>query len=230
MNKTLIFTTLILISSVRSFSQQAPLPENDFQVWNETQLVVPLKKSEDKKTDRISLIFYGTLRSGFDKKSLIDERVGVGFEFKANKYFTFTPSYIYRAGQPAEGRKEYESRLRFDAQVEKKFSKFSIKDRARVEHRLRNSRADSTRFRHKFTFTIPVRNKEGKEIFAPFVADEQFYEFQSKHWTRNEFSVGIGKKLSANTSAEFFYLLQNNRGSTFKYINVIGVNLKIKID
>lgn len=230
MNKILIFIALLFISCVQSYSQQAPLPEKDVQIWNETQILIPLKKSADQKTDRISLVFYGTLRAGFDKKSLIDERVGIGVEFKANKYFTFTPSYIYRAGQPAEGRKEYESRVRFDAQVEKKFSKFSIKDRGRIEHRFRNSRADSTRFRNKFTFTVPVKNKAGKEIFAPFVADEQFYEFQSKHWTRNEFSVGIGKKLSANTSAEFFYLLQNNRGSTFKYVNVFGVNLKIKID
>ena len=228
MNKFLIFIVLFLTSTVQIFSQTA-LPEKDFQVWNDTQIAIPLKKSKDKKTEKVSLIFFGTLRGAKYRNGLFDERIGVGFEFKINSYLTLTPSYIYRAGQPLEGRKEYESRLRFDVQLEKKFRRFSIKDRSRVEHRFRNSRADSTRYRNKFQFTVPVK-KVDKEIFAPFVATEPFYEFQSKHWTRNELTFGIGKKFNSNVSAEFFYLLQNNRGNTLKYVNVAGVNLKFKID
>lgn len=228
MNKFLIFIALFLFSNVQFFSQTA-LPEKDFQVWNETQVFVPLKKSKDKKTEQVSLIFYGLLRGAKYRNGLFDERIGVGFEFKIKPYLTLTPSYIYRAGQPLAGKKEYESRLRFDVQFEKKFRHFSLKDRSRVEHRFRNSKADSTRYRNKFQFTVPVK-KGDKEIFAPFVATEPFYEFQSKHWTRNELSFGIGKKFNSNVSAEFFYLLQNNRGNTLKYVNVAGVNLKFKID
>ncbi len=226
-----VFSLIIflnLIFAVPTFCQTTS-PKNDFQIWNDTQLIIPLKKSEDKKTERVSLIFYGTLRGGKNQKSLIDERVGVGFEFRLNRFLTFTPSVLYRAGQPSEGKKEYESRLRFDVGIEKKFKYFSIKDRNRIEHRFRNSTKDSTRYRNKFQLTIPVKNDK-KEIFAPFVATEPFYEFQSKHWTRNELTIGIAKKFNPNFSAEFFYLLQNNRGNTLKYVNAIGINLKIKID
>jgi len=226
-----IFSLLIflnLIFAVPTFCQTTS-PKNDFQVWNESQIIIPLKKSENKKTDRFSLVFYGTLRAGKNQKSLIDERIGVGFEFRFNQYLTFTPSYIYRAGKNSENNKEYESRLRFDVGLEKRFKHFSIKDRNRIEQRFRNSHADSTRYRNKFQLTIPIK-KGDKEIFAPFVATEPYYEFQSKHWTRNELTIGIAKKFNPNFSAEFFYLLQNNRGNTLKYVNVAGINLKIKID
>lgn len=228
MNKLLILIALFSFSSVQ-YLAQSRAPESDFQVWNETQIVVPLKKTEDKKNDQISMIFFGALRAGRNSSRLVDERVGVGFQFRVNKYFNVTPSILYRAGQPFEGRKEYETRLRFDATVERGFKSFSLSNRGRIEHRLRNSRSDSTRFRNKIQLTVPVK-KEGKEIFAPFVATEPFYEFQSKQWTRNEFSVGIKKKFNSNFSADFFYMLQNNRGNAFRYINIVGVNFKIKID
>lgn len=175
------------------------------------------------------MIFYGTLRFGRNLTHFVDERIGFGIELRANKYLTFTPSYIYRADQPFAGRKEYETRLRFDVGLEKKFKSFSIKDRNRIEQRFRNSRADSTRYRNKFQLIIPVK-KDGKENFAPFVANEVYYEFQSKRLTRNEFSAGIAKKFNPHFTAEFFYLLQNNRGNILKYVNAIGVNLKFKID
>lgn len=228
MNKLLIIFALICFSALNFFAQ-TPAPESDFQVWNDTQIAIPLVKSKDKKTERVSLIFYTTLRTGENSKRFIDERFGAGFEFRVNKYLTFTPNVIYRAGQPVTGGREYETRLRFDVGLEKKFNSFGIKNRSRIEQRFRNSRADTTRFRNKFTLTVPV-NRNGKEIFAPFVATEPFYEFQSKHWTRNEFSVGISKKFNSSFTAEFFYLLQNNRGRTLRYVNVAGVNLKFKID
>src|SRR5829696_7526771 len=108
-----VLLCLIFICAAAVFSQSTP-PESDFQFWHDTQIIVPLKKSADKKTERVSLIFYGTLRAGRNLKSFIDERIGAGVEFRFNKYLTFTPNYIYRAGQPPGGRKEYESRLRFD--------------------------------------------------------------------------------------------------------------------
>lgn len=228
MNKLLILAAFFCFSAVNFFSQ-TPAPESDFQIWNDTQIAIPLVKSKDKKSDRVSLILYTTFRTGENSSRFIDERFGAGVEFRFNKYVTFTPNVIYRAAQPVPRGREYETRLRFDLGLEREFTRFKIKNRSRVEQRFRNSRADSTRFRNKFTFTVPV--KRGKDtLFEPFVATEPFYEFQSKHWTRNEFSVGISKKFNSTLTAEFFYLLQNNRGNTLRYINVAGINLKFKID
>jgi hypothetical protein len=76
---------------------------------------------------------------------------------------------------------------------------------------------------------IPVKRNE-KEIFAPFVGDEVFYDFSAKEFSRNEFSAGISKKFSPVYSADFYYLLQKNRGNVLRTLNVFGINLKIKID
>jgi hypothetical protein len=228
MKKFSFIIFLILIFTASVFSQSS-LPEKDFQLWNDTQISIPIIKSKDKTTERVSLVFYGTLRVGRNGRAFIDERIGVGFEYRFNKYLTFTPNVIYRAGQPVTGGKEYETRLRFDVGLEKKFKRVTLKDRNRIEQRFRNSRADSTRYRNKFQILFPIK-KDNKEIFAPFIATEPFYEFQSKRWTRHELSFGISKKFSSHATAEFFYLLQNNRGNTLKYVNVAGVNLKFKID
>lgn len=228
MNKFIFLILFVLVFTARVLSQ-SNTPESDFQVWNETLLVIPLKKSEEKKTARVSLIFYGLLRGGRNQGGFNDERIGLGVEFRINKYLTLTPGYIYRAGQPLPNHREHESRVRFDVGLEKKFKYFSIKDRNRVEHRFRTPQADSTRYRNKFQLNVPVK-KDGQEIFAPFVATEPFYEFETKHWTRNEFSAGIAKKFNSNFSAEFFYMLQNNRGPIFRYVNIVGANLRFTID
>ncbi len=220
---------LSIISLTIPAIAQTSAPERDFQIWNDTYLTIPVLKKQDGKTSKLSVILTGTLRFGRNVTRPVDERVAVGLEFRANKYLTFMPSYLYRADQPFAGRHEYETRLRFDVGLEKKFDSFSIKDRNRIEHRFRNSRSDSTRYRNKFQVIIPFK-RSGKEYFEWFVADEPFFEFQSKNWTRNEFSAGIIKKYSKTFSAEYFYMLQNNRGTSFKYVNAIGVTLKFKID
>lgn len=215
-----------VLFSVKIFSQT--LPERDFQSWNDIQLSFPLIKN-DKEVEKLSFFVSGTLRVGRNLSHFVDERIGAGFDIFVNKYVSLTPSYFYRAGQPFAGRKEYEHRLRFDVSLEKKWSAFSIKDRNRIEYRIRNSRSDSVRYRNKIQLKIPVKT-DGKEIFAPFVATEPFYDFQAKAWTRNEFSAGISKKLSPNASGDFYYMLQSNRGNVLKTINIVGISLKFKVD
>lgn len=218
----------VLAAAIRTPAQTSP-PERDFQIWTDTYLTIPVIMKQDGKTGKLSLVLTGTFRIGRNVSGPVDERIAVGLEFRANRFVTFTPSYLYRAGQPYAGRREFESRLRFDVGLEKKFGSFTIKDRNRIEHRFRNFRPDSTRYRNKFQLAVPVR-RSGKEKFEWFVADEPYIEFQSRSWTRNEFSAGIIKKYSGNFSAEYFYMLQNNRGASFKYVHAVGITLKFKID
>lgn len=224
-----LFAATILFSA-KNYSQTAP--ERDFQFWNDVQVSFPLIKTKDqndKVVERLSFFVSGTLRFGQNVSRLADERVGAGFDIFVNQYVSLTPSYLYRAGQPFANRKEYEHRLRFDVNLEKKWSTFSIRDRNRIEYRVRNSRSDSARYRNRIQLRIPVKTK-GKEIFVPFVATEPFYDFQAKQWTRNEFSAGVSRRLSSSASSDFYYLLQSNRGDAFKTVNIIGVSLKFKVD
>lgn len=222
---------LIIFCSISAFSQTAP-PDADFQFWNETQIAAPLVKSTDKKGkefERVTLFISATLRGGRNYTDLIDERIGFGFDFKINKYLTLTPSYLYRAAQPFQNRKEFESRFRFAATLENKWTRFSVRDRNLIEYRARNSRDDAVRYRNKLQFSFPIQ-KNKKEVLTPFVADEIFYDFHDEAWTRNELTLGISRRFTPKFSADFFYLYQRNRGNVLKNVNAFGVNLKFKFN
>jgi hypothetical protein len=220
--------TLIAIQSASSQS----LPDSDFQVWNETVLSFPVVKTKDsdgKASDKLSLLVLGVVRLGQNRLYPVDARLGAGFDLKLNKYFSFTPTYVYRRGEPLRDRKEFEHRLRFDLTVGHKWKHFSLKDRSRFEFRIRNSRSDSSRYRNKFTFAFPVK-KDDKEIFSPFIAEEFYYDFTAKEFSTNEISAGITRKLSKNTSADIFWARRDFSSGQIRSLNAIGVNLKIRID
>lgn len=229
--KTIVFVTIITLLGALNISAQT-LPDSDFQVLHETTVTVPLVKGTDEKgksIDKLSLVVLGTLRFGQNRMYPIDRRIGVGFDVRLNNNFTFSPSYYYRHGEDLKNVKEIEHRARFDLTYGRKWKSFGIKDRNRVEYRIRNSRKDTVRYRNKFTFSVPVV-RDGKEVFAPFVADEVYYDFTVNLFTRNEFTAGITRKLNKSVSAEFFYMLRHNRTRVLRTVNGVGVNLKIRID
>lgn len=248
MNKKL-FSLFLFLFSATVFSQTSA-PEKDTQIWHDTNITFsPCKEANCNIgfLKKFSGFVVGTFRVGRNVTHPVDERIGGGIEMKFNNYFTFSPWYLYRAAQPFEGRKEFEHRIRLDATVgndEKKSRKnFSLQNRNRFEFRIRHSRDDSVRYRNRTTFRIPVKtiknkNKDGEIVLSPFVADEPFYDFSENAWTRNEFSAGMriefkGKFFNAKNekkiTTDFFYLLQNNRGTSFKRINVFGAYLKIDL-
>lgn len=208
------------------------LPDSDFQVWHETTVSVPVVKTKDssgKETDKLSLLLLGTLRLGQNRLFPVDMRVGAGFDLKINRYLSFTPTYVYRRGEPFRNITELEHRVRFDVTVGHKWKRFSIRDRNRIEYRFRHSRRNSVRYRNKPTFSFPITHKE-KEIFSPFVANEIYYDFTAKEFTTNEFTVGITRKLSKNASADIFYVRRDFLTGPFSHLNGVGVNLKFRID
>lgn len=221
--------TLLFLSAV---STDAQTIDSDFQVWNETTLSFPVIKTTDKNgksSDKVSLLLFGSLRLGQNRLFPVDGRIGGGFDYRVNKYVSLSPTYVYRRSAPQRNSKEYEQRIRFDATVSNSWKHFGIKDRNRVEYRLRNSNSNSFRYRNKFTFQVPVKHK-GKEIFTPFIANEVFYDFSAGRFSQNEASIGFVRKFNPNTSAEFFYLRRDTHGGHIRFINAIGVNLKIRID
>lgn len=231
MNKIPIIFAIILCS-VFSIRSQSSNIDHDVEFWNDASLTIPLIKQKNKKgesIEKVNFLLSGTFRAGNNISRPIDERIGFGFDYILNKYLTLSASYFYRAGQPPTGGKEYEHRIRIDATPGNKWKYFSLRDRNRFEYRFRHFRANSTRYRNRLTMTIPIK-KDGKELFAPFVADEIFYDFSVHKLNRDEFSTGISKKFNKNFSADFYYLIQANREMALKYVNVIGVNLKFKID
>jgi hypothetical protein len=230
MTKLFLLLILLFLCSLPGLSQVSDI--NDVQFWNETQVIFPVIKKKDnagKTTEKLSFFLNGNLRIGQNIRHFADERIGFGFTYRQNKYLTFTPSYIYIAQQPVAHRSLFESRLRFAVGIENHWKKFAVDDRNLVEYRFRNNSADSVRYRNRLRFVYPVK-KDGKEIFAPFAVNELYYDFRAKAFSRNEISLGVTRKLTPNISTDLFYLWQVNKTSIPRKLNVIGVNLKIKID
>jgi hypothetical protein len=223
---------VILIVSFSVFSQTATLPTNDFQFWSDVQLNFPLKKIKDKQgreIDKLSLFINGTFRIGKKLEKTTDERFGIGLEIKVNKFLSLAPSYLYRTNTIGTRLREYESRFRLGASLEKKWKNFYLRDKNLLEYRLRNSKSDSVRYRNKLQFFYPLL-KNKKELFTPYLADEVYYDFHLQKWTRNEIIAGLTKKLSKNLVGEFFYVFQRNRGNILKNVHALGINFKIRID
>lgn len=224
----IIALAILLFASIVAAAQD----DTDFQSWNEASLIFPVIKGKDKagkEFDKLSLLVLGTLRLGQNRLFPVDMRVGSGFDLKLNKYWSFTPTYVYRRGEPVRNAKEFEHRLRFDLTVGNKWTNFSLKHRSRVEYRIRNNRSDSVRYRDKFTFAFPVRHDK-KEIFSPFVSEEPFYDITAKEFTTNELQAGVTRKLSKNVTADFFYVRRDTNSGAIRHINGIGTNFKIRID
>jgi hypothetical protein len=229
LNRT--FATLLTLLSAGIVAGQSTPPGTDFQIWNETTFSLPVVKTKDetgKSFDRLSLLFITSLRLGQNRLAPVDERVGGGFDVVLNKHFNFSPTYLYIAGQPARGRKEFEHRLRFEVTYNHKFKHFTIKDRNRVEYRVRHSRSDSVRYRNRFTLSVPV-TRDGKELVTPFISTEPYYDFTAERWSRNDFSPGIAKKFTDKLSGEFFYLWRHNRTGRPADVHGLGFNLKVKL-
>lgn len=233
--KRILFTCLTSLFLLSVYgSAQTAVPDNDFQFWHETKVKIPVFRSKpaagnEKGDPKLSLVLIGTFRAGQNRFAPVDERIGAGLIWNIRKGVSFTPSYIYRAAQPGRGVRSYEHRLRFDLELEKKWTSFSLKNRNRIEYRVRHSRSDSVRYRNKTTLKIPVK-KDGKELFAPFVANEPYYDITAERFSSNEFSAGISKKFTKNMSADIFYLNKYNVSGSPKYVNALGVYLTFTVD
>ncbi len=217
-----IILVLLLLDGVLAQST-ATVPENDTQLWTEVQITKPIVK------DKIDLLLTGTFRLGRNITHPVDERFAIAIDFKVNKYFKITPGYLYQAAQPFAGRKTYENRLMLAGTVEYEWkNKITLKDRNMIERRLRNSQADSIRYRNQLRIDFPFSVKGN--AFKFFVADEVFYDWSVNAWSRNRFTVGVNRKFKDKYTAEIFYLRQNDGRTRPGDLHVIGTSLKIRLE
>ena len=75
---------------------QSPVPETDNQSWNDLQITVPMTKKVDFTTQV-------TLRLGDNVTQTVDQRWGIGFVFKPNKYLNILFTFIVRRGLQTGG-------------------------------------------------------------------------------------------------------------------------------
>ncbi len=217
---SLPFICVLMLCFFNDAIAQSPqsTSRDDTQSWNEVELSLPLN-------ERVDLEFYGQLRVERNLSHLVDERAGIGFSFKPNKYLNLEPSYRYIAAQPFAGRSTRENRLSFEATVSVPVCGFTLSDRNLIDRRLRSS-GNTTQYRNRLQVEHPVTL--GGTQFKVFVADEVFYDSRERAWIRNRFSVGVSRKFSERYTGEIYYLRQNDGFSRPGDLHVIGTTLRVR--
>ena len=217
--KNLIFALIILSCGAVLFAKaQATVEEEDVQSWNAVQLTVPINK-------RFDFIVTGTLRFGNNVERLVDRRIGAAVNFKVTNWLSLQPGYTNIITTPRNARRRNENRLSFAATYRFPFKKFTLTDRNLFERRFRSPQ-NSTRYRNRLQFELPLKKFYDTRFF---VSDEVFYDWSLKRWSRNRFTVGLGKIINKNFGLDVYYMRQNDGTTRPVDLNVIGTAWKIRL-
>jgi hypothetical protein len=128
------------------------------KVGNDVQLTVPMTKKAE-------FVVAGTLRIGGNLTTAVDERWGVGFNYKLNQYVTLSQLILQsREAAAANGRPvNAETRLALGATLQKPIGKFTLSDRNAFERRWRSPQVDAWRYRNRFAPRI-IRSRSTRQV------------------------------------------------------------------
>jgi hypothetical protein len=221
--KLLKFPVLVLIGvlfcSARA-TAQSPIPKSDNQSWNDLQITVPMTKKVDFTTQI-------TLRLGDNVTQTADQRWGIGFVFKLNKYLSFNPFYFHREARPPNGRHESEDRVTLGATVRIPAGKFIISNRNWFERRWREPQVEAWRYRNRLQLEHPF--KINKKPFTWFVSGEAFYDWSLHVWPRDRFSGGVSHPFNKHLTLELYYTRQNDSHTRPGDLNIIWSAWRIRL-
>jgi len=201
-------------------SAQTRIPKADTQNWNDVQFAVPLSK-------KVDFIIQGTLRIGDNLTTAVDERWGIGFNYKANKYVTVNSLYFHREAKPPHGKTETEDRGTVGATLRFPLSKFSFVDRNWFERRWRTPQVDAWRYRNRMQLEHPFMIRKAK--FTGYVSDEVFYDWSLHDWVRNRFAIGASHAFNKHFTGELYIMRQNDGRTRPGDINIIGTVMRFRL-
>jgi hypothetical protein len=220
----LLSITAIAMFATVCFSQAVPARfETDFQLWNDTQFIIPLNKKKD-----VNAVIWVFGRFGNDVKTTTDARIGGLITKKINKYVTVGGGYLYRYANPTFTRRRYESRYLGIATFTVPFAKkWALVNRNIYQYEARNSRPNATVLRTRLWLKREVTI--GKKKFEPFVAFELFYDTRLKKMARYRTQVGFSHKFNPKFSADFYYVRQDETGNRTRpgTLNGIGTSFRV---
>ena len=217
--RILLMTALSLMTRSVSAQSQAPL-KSDTQFWNDTQLTVPVNKQVD-------FVLTLTTRTRRNITVLADERWGVGWVIKANKYLSFNPFYFHREADPPHLRHEREDRLTLGATLRFPVKRFTLVERNWFERRWREPQVDAWRYRVRGQIEHPFTISKAK--FTGYLADEVFYDWSIHDWVRNRFTGGANHAFNKHFTLDLYIMRQNDGRSRPGDITVLGSQLRFRM-
>ena len=221
--KRMRFPMLLLIGVLVCPAQvtaQSRVPESDNQSWNDLQITIPMAKKVDFTTQL-------TLRLGDNVTQTADQRWGIGFVFKPNKYLSFNPFYFHREARPPNGGHESEDRATLGATVRIPAGKFTISNRNWFERRWRTPQVSAWRYRNRVQVEHPFQINKKK--FTWFVSDEVFYDWSLHVWPRNRLSGGVSHPFNKHLTLELYYTRQNDSHTRPGDLNIIWSAWRVKL-
>jgi hypothetical protein len=212
----------VLVRAAGNALAQTPskVPKADTESWNDVQLAIPLSKKAD-------FLIQGTVRIGGNLTTPVDERWGLGFNYKAQKYITLNELYFHREAKPPNGRQEQENRLSFGATLNIPIGRFTLVNRNWLERRWRQPQVDAWRYRNRVRLEHPFKIQS--QQFTFFVSDEVFYDWSLHDWGRNRFGVGANHAFNKHFTGELYFMRQNDGRTRPGDINIIGTVMRFRL-
>ena len=213
---------LVVISFVVLFPNLSfAFDDGDFQYWNTEG--ASWKISNDSKVN-----LEQEFRFGDNAGNPYYNHTDIGISYSGlYDWLVLGLNYRHVNEEKSSGWK-VENRPHLNATVKFELAELNFSNRGRLEYRNKEDADNYFRYRNKFAVKFPFKLTDF--AIQPYVADEWFYDFDSKRLNRNRFYSGIIFKLLDNLSGEVYYLLERNESSSTKKwtdVNVLGTKLKI---
>lgn len=221
--KVIFLIGFVAILTLNVYSQTKY--ETDFQLWNDTQFIVPLDK---KKEWNATVWVFG--RFGDNVQTTTDARIGGLITKKINKYATVGGGYLYRYSNPTFRQKRYESRYlglaTFTVPLNKK-EKWKLVNRNIYQYEDRYARPNATILRSRFWVKREVTI--AKKKFEPFVSIEPFYDTRLKTMARYRTQAGFSHNFNKKFGGDFYYVRQDETSNRTRpgTLNGIGTSFRI---
>lgn len=221
--KLFLFVGFLAIVSQNGYAQTRY--DTDFQLWNDTQFIIPL--NEKKDWNAVVWVFG---RAGNNVRTVTDARIGGLITKKFNKYVTVGGGYLYRYGNTTFVQKRYESRYlglaTFTVPLSKN-EKWKLVNRNIYQYEDRYSRPNATVLRSRFWVKREV--KIAKKKFEPFVSFEPFYDTRLRTMARYRTQAGFSHNFNKKFGGDFYYVRQDETGNGTRpgTLNGIGTSFRV---
>ncbi|OGX19493.1 MAG: hypothetical protein A3K83_06475 [Omnitrophica WOR_2 bacterium RBG_13_44_8b] len=212
----LIFGISLAVLNIRVYAYD----DGDFQVWN-------TDTEEFKINNDTKMVWEEEFRWGDDSREFYYHHYDLGFSFNLKKYLSVAGGYRHVLSLQANKWK-IENEPYVSATLSGAFKGLPLDTRSRIEYRHFDYKADSWRYRNKFTVKLPW--KFTALNIQPYISDEIFVIFGGTcQFNQNRISCGLGTDITRNVKAEVYYLLDSSKNSKGKWTdaNVLGTKLKI---
>lgn len=215
--KKMIFILIGLI--ILLFAKVYAYDDGDFQIWN-------TEAEEFKVNDNLKVTLEEEFRWGDNASEFYYQHYDLGFSYALNKSWNIGAGYR-QILELSKGKFKPENAPYLTATFLLKNAGFVFDSRSRFEYRHFDYKADSGRYRNKFTLKYPL--EISRFMVQPFISEEIFFGFGgANQFNQNRLSCGSGINITKNIKAEVYYMLLTVKSSG-KWVdaNVLGTKFKI---